>query len=60
MCENNSNISFILDGGDFQGHVTIVNLNTNSQVVYNVLCSNISTHLRDYPGTSSFFRQNRE
>jgi hypothetical protein len=37
------------DGGDFQGHVTVINLNTSTQVVFNVLCSNISTHLREEP-----------
>ena len=31
---------YIGDGGNYQGHVTIINLSTNTQVVFNTLCSN--------------------
>jgi len=36
---------YIGDGGDYQGHVTTINLDTGAQVVFNSLCSNLSTHL---------------
>jgi len=32
------------DGGDYQGHVTIVNLSTDNQTVFNAMCSNIFAH----------------
>ena len=35
---------YIGDGGDYQGHVTTINLDTGAQVVFNSLCSNLSTH----------------
>jgi len=33
------------DRGDYQGHVTSINLNTGSQTVFNADCSNLTTHL---------------
>jgi hypothetical protein len=36
---------YIGDGGDYQGHVTTINLDTGAQVVFNTLCSNLATHL---------------
>jgi len=36
---------YIGDGGDYQGHITTINLSTGAQVVFNTLCSNLTTHL---------------
>ena len=36
---------YIGDGGDYQGHVTTIDLASGAQVVFNTLCSNLSTHL---------------
>ena len=36
---------YIGDGGDYQGHITTINLDTGEQVVFNTLCSNLTTHL---------------
>jgi hypothetical protein len=36
---------YIGDGGDYQGHVTTINLASGAQVVFNTLCSNLGTHL---------------
>jgi len=33
------------DAGDYQGHVTTINLNTGSQTIFNADCSNLTTHL---------------
>jgi hypothetical protein len=33
------------DGGEYQGHVTTVNLNTGAQKVFNAMCSNNTAHL---------------
>jgi outer membrane protein assembly factor BamB len=33
---------YIGDGGDYEGHVTTVNLNTGTQTVFNAMCSNQS------------------
>jgi hypothetical protein len=33
------------DAGDYQGHVTSIDLSTGSQNVFNTLCSNLTTHL---------------
>jgi len=33
------------DTGDYQGHLTTINLSTGSQVVFNSLCSNLAIHL---------------
>jgi putative pyrroloquinoline-quinone binding quinoprotein/putative pyrroloquinoline-quinone-binding quinoprotein len=38
---------YIGDGGDYQGHITTINLDTGEQVVFNTLCSNLEGHL-DY------------
>ena len=32
------------DAGDYQGHVTVINLKTGTQKVFNVLCSNQTVH----------------
>lgn len=32
------------DGGDYQGHVTTVNLTSGAQVVFNAMCSNLFMH----------------
>jgi hypothetical protein len=37
------------DNGDYQGHVTTINLNTGSQTVFNILCSNQTVHLARQP-----------
>jgi hypothetical protein len=33
------------DYGDYQGHLTTINLSTGAQVVFNSMCSNLSIHL---------------
>ncbi len=38
------------DAGDYQGHVTSINLNTGSQTVFNADCSNLTTHLTTQSG----------
>ena len=35
---------YIGDGGDYQGHLTTINLGNGSQSVYNTLCSTETTH----------------
>jgi len=35
------------DGGDYQGHVTTVNLSTGAQIVFNAMCSNLFMHFVD-------------
>jgi len=35
---------YIGDGGDYQGHLTTINLSTGAQVVFNTLCSDLATH----------------
>ena len=35
---------YIGDAGDYQGHITAINLNTGAQSVFNTLCSNQSVH----------------
>jgi sugar lactone lactonase YvrE len=39
------------DHGDYQGHVTAINLTTNTQNVFNAQCSNQAVHLVEKPGT---------
>jgi hypothetical protein len=39
------------DNGDYQGHVTAVNLSTGSQNVFNALCSNQTAHFLETPGS---------
>jgi PQQ-like domain len=36
---------YVGDGGDYQGHLTTINLATGTQNVFNVNCSNLTTHL---------------
>jgi hypothetical protein len=35
---------YIGDGGDYQGHITAINLATGAQKVFNSLCSNLTIH----------------
>ncbi len=37
------------DGGDYQGHITAINLQTGSQVVFNAMCSNQPLHFSASP-----------
>ena len=39
------------DNGDYQGHVTAINLATGAQNVFNSLCSNQTAHFVEQPGT---------
>lgn len=39
------------DAGDYQGHVTRINLATGAQRVFNTMCSNQSVHFLEKPGT---------
>ena len=39
------------DLGDYQGHITTVNLSTGSQKVFNALCSNQTVHFVEQPAT---------
>jgi outer membrane protein assembly factor BamB len=39
------------DNGDYQGHVTTINLGTGTQKVFNVLCSNQTVHFARMPAT---------
>ncbi len=39
------------DNGDYQGHVTTINLNTGAQNVFNANCSNNAVHFVEKPGT---------
>ncbi|MCL4560759.1 MAG: PQQ-binding-like beta-propeller repeat protein [Chloroflexi bacterium] len=39
------------DRGDYQGHVTAINLADGSQQVFNTLCSNQTVHFVETPGT---------
>ena len=36
---------YIGDGGDYQGHIVSINLSTGAQAVFNVMCSNNTSHL---------------
>ncbi len=42
------------DAGDYQGHVTTINLNTGAQNVFNAACSNLTVHfvLNGTPGVN--------
>jgi hypothetical protein len=42
---------YIGDGGDYQGHVTAINLATGTQKVFNSLCSDQAVHFALSPGT---------
>ncbi len=35
---------YVGDGGDYQGHLTTINLRTGAQTVFNTLCSDVATH----------------
>lgn len=37
-------VSGFEDSGDYQGHLTTINLSTGAQVVFNTLCSNLAIH----------------
>src|SRR6185369_15619403 len=39
------NDGYIGDAGDYQGHLTAINLSTNAQKVFNTLCSDITIHM---------------
>jgi outer membrane protein assembly factor BamB len=39
------------DAGDYQGHVTAINLSDGSQRVFNALCSDQTVHFVEQPGT---------
>jgi outer membrane protein assembly factor BamB len=39
------------DRGDYQGHITAINLADGSQRVFNALCSNQAVHFAEAPGT---------
>jgi outer membrane protein assembly factor BamB len=39
------NNGYIGDGGDYQGHITTIDLSTNEQKVFNTLCSDITIHM---------------
>jgi len=45
---------YVGDGGDYQGHLTTINLSTDAQTVFNSLCSDITIHmvLNGNPGTN--------
>ncbi len=42
---------FLGDRGDYQGHLTTINLATGAQTVFNTLCSNQTVHLTTQPDT---------
>ena len=46
-----SNGGYPGDGGDYQGHVTTIDLATGAQTVFNTLCSNQPVHFMQTPGT---------
>ena len=39
------------DAGDYQGHITTINLATGTQKVFNAACSNLTVHIPPQPGT---------
>ena len=39
------------DNGDYQGHVTTINLSTGAQTVFNTLCSDQTVHFVEQPGS---------
>jgi hypothetical protein len=41
------------DGGDYQGHLTTVNLGTGAQKVFNTMCSDQTVHFSSSPDCSS-------
>jgi hypothetical protein len=40
------------DGGDYQGHLTTINLGTGAQTVFNMMCSDQNTHFSSSPDCS--------
>ncbi len=46
-----SNGGNVGDRGDYQGHITAINLVDGSQRVFNALCSNQAVHFAEAPGT---------
>jgi outer membrane protein assembly factor BamB len=39
------------DHGDYQGHITVINLSSGAQKVFNTLCSDQAVHFQETPGT---------
>ncbi|GEM_PF-2433820 len=39
------NDGYIGDAGDYQGHLTSIDLTTNAQTVFNTLCSDVTVHM---------------
>ena len=39
------NDGYIGDGGDYQGHLTTIDLGTGAQTVFNTLCSDVTIHM---------------
>lgn len=39
------------DNGDYQGHLTTINLSTGAQTVFNTVCSDQAVHFAETPGT---------
>jgi outer membrane protein assembly factor BamB len=39
------------DRGDYQGHLTTINLRTGAQTIFNAQCSNQAVHFQEQPGT---------
>jgi outer membrane protein assembly factor BamB len=39
------------DQGDYQGHITVINLSTGAQNVFNAMCSDQAVHFVETPGT---------
>jgi hypothetical protein len=39
------------DNGDYQGHITAINLSTGDQHVFNAVCSDQTVHFKQEPGT---------
>ncbi len=46
-----ANGGYIGDNGDYQGHVTTINLGTGAQNVFNTLCSNQPVHFAQRPAS---------
>ena len=46
-----SNGGYPGDQGDYQGHITAINLSTGAQQVFNSMCSNLAEHFVETPGS---------
>jgi len=46
-----TNGGYLGDQGDYQGHVTAINLSNGTQKVFNTMCSNQTVHFVEQPGT---------